>query len=214
MPTVIRAAEHRSTSSPKAFNFVDMSAQAQQYLTKVRAEAAQLIAQARREADALRSRAKEEGRQAALQEVEAMVRKQLATAFPAVQRVLAELENSKHAWLRHWESSAVHVATAMAARVIRREVRQDPEITLTLVREALELAAGNTHLRIHLNPDDCKALGNQVQMLIDELAPLAGAEVQPDPDVMPGSCRLETRFGIIDERFDAQLKRIEEELMQ
>jgi flagellar assembly protein FliH len=214
MPGIIRANQRQYGGFPAAFNFEDMSARAQQYLAKVRAEAAEVMAEARREADALRRQAEEEGRQAGLQAVEVMVRKQLATAFPAVQRVIQELDDSRHAWLRHWEASAVRVASAIAERVIRREVRQDPGITLTLVREALELAAGNTHLRIHLHPEDCKALGNQVQMLIDELAPLSGAEIAPDADVSPGSCRLETQFGIIDERFEAQLKRIEEELMQ
>jgi flagellar assembly protein FliH len=214
MPTIIRASQRQSGDSPTAFNFVDMSSQARQYVTKVRAEAARLIAEARREADAIRRQAEQQGRQAGMQAVEDVVRKQLATAFPALKRVIEEIRNSQHTWLRHWEASAVHVAAAMAERVIRREVRHDPKITLTLVREALELAAGNAHLRIHLNPEDCKALGGHVKTLIDELAPLAEAEILPHPDVSPGGCRLETKFGVIDERFEAQLKRIEEELTQ
>ncbi|MBN2579314.1 MAG: hypothetical protein JXB10_10015 [Pirellulales bacterium] len=214
MPTIIRAAQQQSSRTPTAFNFVDMSAQAQKYLTKVRAEAAELVAAARREADVVRRRAEEEGRQAGLQAVEEMVRKQLATAFPALQQVIEEIRHSRHDWLRHWEARGVHVAAAMAARVIRRELRQDPEIPLTLVREALELAAGNAHLRIRLNPKDCQALGNQVQMLTDALAPLAQAEIIPDADVTPGGCRLDTKFGTIDEQFEAQLQRIEEELTQ
>ena len=38
---------------------------------------------------------------------------------------------------------------------------------MTLVREALELAAGSAHVRVHLHPDDHQALGGQVQMLVD-----------------------------------------------
>jgi flagellar assembly protein FliH len=214
MPTIIRASQRQYAASPKAFNFEDMSSQALQYVAKVRAEVGRLVMEARREGEAIRRKAEEEGRRAGLQAVEDIVRKQLATAYPALKQVIEEIHNSQHAWLRHWEASAVHVAAAMAERVIRREVRHDPKITLTLVREALELAAGNAHLRIHLNPEDCKVLGSQVQTLIDELAPLAEAEILPHPDVSLGGCRLETKFGVIDERFESQLQRIEEELTQ
>jgi flagellar biosynthesis/type III secretory pathway protein FliH len=65
-----------------------------------------------------------------------------------------------------------------------------------------------------LNPNDLKALGNQLTVIINEVAPLAGAELQADPDITPGGCRVETRFGVIDQQFEAQLKRIEEELTQ
>ena len=38
--------------------------------------------------------------------------------------------------MRRWEESAVAVATAIAQRVIRRELDANPEITLDLIREA------------------------------------------------------------------------------
>ena len=92
------------------------------------------------------------------------------------------------------------------------EARQTPEITLTLLREALELAAGSTHLRIHLNPADHETLGPQAETLIAEFSSLGPAKLVADPQVTPGGCRVETRFGIIDQQFEAQLARIEEEL--
>jgi flagellar assembly protein FliH len=87
-----------------------------------------------------------------------------------------------------------------------------PEITLTLVREALELAAGSAQVRIHLHPDDRAALGDQVQLLIREMSGLGSAELVADAAVTRGGCRVETRFGVIDQQFEAQLARIEEEL--
>ena len=41
---------------------------------------------------------------------------------------------------------------------------------------------------------------------------LTTAEIVADPAITLGGCRVETRFGIIDQQFEAQLKRIEEEL--
>ena len=83
---------------------------------------------------------------------------QLATLLPALGQAVAEIRQAKQAWLTHWEQSAVHVASAIARRLVRRELSRSPEITLTLVREALELAAGSSHVRLHFNPADHEAL--------------------------------------------------------
>jgi len=214
MPTIIRATDSNRDVQGVAFNFDDMAARANRYLDKVREEALEMLTKAHEEANTIREAAKQEGYQAGLQMVEELVGKRLATALPALKRVTDDIRNAKQAWLTHWEASAVRVAAAIAERLIRGELSQRPEITLTLVREALELAAGSSRLRIHLNPADREAIGEQAEMLIGELATLTTAELVADPEITPGGCRVETNFGIIDQQFESQLARIEEELTQ
>jgi flagellar assembly protein FliH len=212
MSTIIRTADHGRHTPGVAFNFDDMAVQAKGYLEKIRAEAAQIVAKAQREADGVRARARQEGHQAGWEAVEQIVQQQLATVLPALRNVIQDIQHAKQAWLSHWEASAVHVAAAIAQRLVRRELTRQPEITLTLIHEALELAAGSSELRIHLNPADHKQVGPRAEMLIRELSALTTAELVADPEITPGGCRVETRFGIIDQQFEAQLKRIEEEL--
>ena len=213
MATIIRAADAPHDQHAVAFNFDDLLAQASQCLDEVQTRSAQVVAQAQDQADAIRRQALEEGRQAALQEVEQMVAGQLAPALLALRQAAADLQQAKQAWLSHWEASAVHLAGAIAARIIRHELSRQPEITLALVREALELAAGSPGVRLRLNPDDYKALGAQVRAVIDTMSALGDAEVIADPQIGAGGCRVETRFGTIDQQFESQLKRIEEELL-
>ena len=208
MPTIIRATDRNGGTQAQAFNFDDMGARAEAHVARVRAEAKKIVDQARREAESIRKRAEQDGRQAAMDEVENMVREQLSSA----RNVIAEIQHAKQAWLTRWEASAVRVAAAIAQRLIRRELPNHPEIALTLVREALELAAGSAQLRILMHPDDHKALGKQVEILVEELSGLGEAEFVADPDITPGGCRVETRFGTIDQQFEAQLQRIAEEL--
>ena len=214
MSSVIRAADPNLGTSGVAFNFDDMAAQAKGYLDRVRAEALKIVAKAQQEADSVRRRAEAEGRQAALQAVERIVEKQLATVLPALRQAVADIGHAKQAWLTHWEAGGVHVAAAIAKRLVRGELSRQPEITLKLVREALELAAGSAQIRIHLHPDDQRALGGQVQLLIQALSGLGAAEVIGDAGVSRGGCRVETRFGTIDQQLEAQLARIEEELTE
>jgi len=216
MPTIIKATDRNAGIHGVAFNLDDMAAQAGKYLEKVRAEAAQIVADARQKSQALQKQAQVEGREAGRREVEEMVRTQLGqqldTLLPALQQVVQDIQHAKQAWLRHWEKSAVHVAAAIAGRLVRRELVKAPEITLGLVREALELAVGSSQLRIRLNPTDHEALSPQIEALIEGLSELAPAELIADAQITQGGCRIETRFGAIDQQLEAQLDRIEEEL--
>ena len=220
MSTIIRATAdtHMGTQSPRsvAFNFEDMADRAENYLGQVRAEAAKIVQQARQQAELIRRDAEQEGRRAAWAEVERLTDEkaghQMESVLPALRQAVAQLELARQDWSSHWQHIAVHVATAIAARVIRREVRQSPEISLALVRESLEMAAGSAELTLYLSPQDLAHLGSRVRQIATELLPLASARVVADDKMTCGGCRLETRFGTIDQQIESQLQRIEEEL--
>jgi flagellar assembly protein FliH len=214
MSTIIRATDSRSTARGTAFSFDDLAAQADAYLAQVRADAAAIVARARDEADAVRQQAEQEGHAAALRSAQSIVGQQIVTLLPALREAVADIRDAKQSWLTHWEAGGVRVATAIAERLIRRELEHHPEITLDLLRESLELAAGSAQVCIRLNPVDHKALGAQVRKLAKELSNLGEVEFKADPEITAGGCRVDTRFGAIDQQFDAQLKRIAEELLQ
>ncbi len=216
MSTVIKATDHQRAIQPIAFNLDDVRGNAETYLAKIREQAGQIVSQAHKDAEAIRAKADIEGRKAGEaaidQKVEARVQTMFGTLGPALQKTLGELEQLKGAWLAHWEQQALHLATAIAARVIRRELRADPQIPLELVREALSLAVGSQSVQIRLHPQDHASLGTQVTRLAREVTRLAHAEVVADPAIELGGCRVETDQGVIDQQFATQLARIEEEL--
>jgi flagellar assembly protein FliH len=214
MSTIIRASDFNTNAQGVAFNFDDIALQANQHLAKIRTEAARIVLKAQEEAEAIRKRAESEGRQAAMQAVDEMVGKQLATVLPALKQAVQNIHDARHEWLTQWDSGAVHLATAIAERIIRRQLQEKPEIVLTLVREALELVAGHGEIRILLNPLDLQSLGDQVRLVVEELSPLIKTELKGDPEITAGGCRVETHFGVIDQQIESQLQRIEEELKQ
>jgi flagellar assembly protein FliH len=216
MSTVIKSGGPIRASDGVSFNFDDMADKANQYLDQVRQQALQIVQKAEQDAAAVRARAEEEGRQAAMRAVERVmdekVGKQMATLLPALKQTIDTIQQAKQSWLQHWEKTALHVSAAIAAKIIRREVSRAPEITLTLVKEALELAAGSPEIQLRLNPGDHAALAGQVERLTGELGRLGATKIVADPQITPGGCRVDTRFGVIDQQFEAQLARIEEEL--
>lgn len=212
MATILRAADVQFSPQVASFNLDDAAAEAAECLAQARADAAEIVATAERQAANIRRQAAEAGCEAAMQEFEKMVAAQVAPAIEAIGQAVVQLQCEKQAWISQWETAAVHLAAAIAARVIRREVRHEPEITLSLVREALELAAGSPNVRLHLNPEDYKSLGVEVRTLIKAMSSLGDADVTPDATIAQGGCRVETRFGTIDQQIETQLQRIEEEL--
>ena len=201
---------------PVAFDFEDMSVRADEYLEVVREEAAKIVAEAHQEAEQVRRNAEEIGRQTAQNAIEELlderVAKQMETLRPAIQMLLSQLEDARGAWQLHWEQSAVKLATDIAQRIIRRELREQPEIALDVIRGALELAAGSADMTVRMNPTDYENLGSQVQQLAESICQLAPADVVADAEVAPGGCRVDTRFGEIDAQIESQLRRVEEEL--
>ncbi len=212
MTTIIRATDRHRGTPGVAFHLDDMAVRANGYIDKVRTEAKSIVAAAQREADAIRQKAEQEGRAAGQQAIAKMVQQQLAGVLSALAKVVQEMQLAKQAWLAQWEASGIHVAAAIAERLIRRELSGRPEIPLALVREALELAAGSSQVRIHLNVEDHKTIAGHVELLVKELSSLTAAEIIADKKVSAGGCRIETNFGVIDQQFEAQIARIEEEL--
>jgi flagellar assembly protein FliH len=136
----------------------------------------------------------------------------METLLPALETLMAEMNNTKAELLNRWDQSALKVATTIAERIIRREVAQDAQITLDLITDTLRLAAVMTEISLHISPTDYENLGTQITRLVETVGHLAPSAIVADADVSPGGCRVKTQFGEIDQQIESQLRRIEEEL--
>lgn len=216
MASIIKPRETSSQTHGVAFQFADVADKAKAYLETVQADARRIVADAQAQAKQIREQAQREGRAAAMAEMdraaEQKVAAQVQTLLPALEKMIHDLAQSRHAWLRHWEREAIHLAAALAERVLRRELERQPGVNQDLVREALELAAGSAMIRVHLNPADHASLGEHGQLLARQAAPHDQVEFVADPAITAGGCRVETKFGTIDQQFQVQLARLEEEL--
>jgi flagellar assembly protein FliH len=221
MATVIRnRGSSHSSGAPTAraveFNFEDMNDRANEYLETVRAESAKIVQQAHQQAEQIRRQAQAAGKQAAEEfaqkTLDDRIAKRMDAIFPALEQLLSQLTDAKAELIRRWEESAVAVATAIAERVIRREVEQKPEITLDLIGEALRLAAGAADVTVHVNQADYEHLGAQINRLAYTLSRLAPTQIHADPEISSGGCIVKTKFGEIDQQIESQLARIRDEL--
>jgi flagellar assembly protein FliH len=203
-------------ASGETAGFIDASVEVRSQLDSARNEAARIVEDAHTQADSIRREAQREGVCRATRTIQQQVRlevdRRLETAVPALEQAVRSVEREKARHLKQCESHVVRLATAIAERLVRRELGRSPEITLDLVREALDLAAGSERITLHLNPADYETLGEQAGQLTARLSETTATDIVADPAVSPGGCLIETEFGDIDQQFETQLARIEEEL--
>jgi len=157
-----------------------------------------------------------EGLAAGRAEVEAKLRtefaQQLAAAPSTRDRVLEGLRRAQGEWLARWESDALGLACAIAARIARREFIAEPRLTSGLVRESLRMIAGRQRARLLLHPRDITLLGEEIQQWASSLGRQSAVEIVAEESVEPGGCRVVTEWGEIDQQLSTQLARIAEEL--
>ncbi|MDR1958570.1 MAG: hypothetical protein LBQ54_05960 [Planctomycetaceae bacterium] len=146
------------------------------------------------------------------QECHSIITNRLETLFPAVQAAVSQLKESEAMFLACWEQQTVQLAATIARQTISRELPNMADVPLKLLREALELAIGSVRLKIRMNPRDVEFLEPEIDRLIRQITPAAETEIVSDIRISPGGCYLETSQGMIDQRLESRLARIQEEL--
>ena len=190
-------------------------------LAPVRAQAEALLAQAHREAEELRTAGHAEGLARGLAEAEELVAHEIETRAAAlaearcaevearVAQVFEELSRQHQAardqWLSRWERGAVELAGELAARLLRRELAASAGERADLIRQALDLAAGNSAVRVWVHPNDLPVVTGDCRG--------AGWQLLADNQLVPGDCRLEFPCGEIDARVRTQVRRLLDELL-
>ncbi len=220
MAGVIKAGvkrEDRADARVAAFNLDDLSHKAQRYLDQFRAEAAKILQAAQVQADQIRQKATEEGRLQARKDAEKNLENELKrrseAALATLEKIAVQVESQRAEWRQHWETYAIKLSVGIAERVVRRELKADPHITIEWIREALEMGAGSSQVNVRLHPADIRTLDPMLEDLTGRLGRAVGTNVVADDTMGIGEVRVETEHGALDQRVASQLERLEKELL-
>jgi flagellar assembly protein FliH len=211
MATIIKS-KTALPAEPVIYRFDDVASDAQRIVEEAKAEAAAIVAEAQCQVDDIRHRAEQEGRAAAAEATNQEMQARLESLLPAIHSMTEQLSDARHEWVRQWQQNALQLSVKIAERIVRQEIKRQPSIALTYVRESLEMCAAAPQVRVLLHPDDAQSLGQSARQIVQEIMPAAHAEIAGDDSILPGGCRIETRHGEIDQRIETQLRRIEAEL--
>jgi flagellar assembly protein FliH len=212
--------------SPQSFQLEDIQGRTEAYLAEVHAKARTILEEARQkvrqeasvELDRLRKEAIQTGNAQAVETLkkdrQVRVDSEVAAVRPILESAANELVSMRASWIAHWQDRLADLAAAMAERIVRRELSQQPEIALAWIRESLELASGCDDVVVSLNPQDFERLGDDVRRIAKEIGALGTSRIVPDPHVGVGGCRVRTRYGEIDNTIETQIRRLKEEVAE
>jgi flagellar assembly protein FliH len=213
-----------------AFNFDDLRRQCDEFVEVARGKAKDILAEATRGANEIRSQARAEGIAAGEREGLAAAQhlietraaeiaaqktqEQLRTVLPAFRAAVDALQLERDRWLATWEKSTIKLSAAIAGKILRQELSQHPEMALSIVREALQLAMGQPDVKLHLHPLDLEQLRDCGKEVVSRLGAVGEATLVADESISRGGCLIETHHGVIDARVETQIERIANELIE
>jgi flagellar assembly protein FliH len=109
--------------------------------------------------------------------------------------------------MRRAERELIHLALAMAQRVVRRELSLDPDLLLVIARVAIDRLGERATAVVRLHPADHTVLSKGA------LEANGTIELVADPEVPRGGCRIQSAFGEVDAGIDAQIRELARELI-
>lgn len=146
-----------------------------------------------------------EGLQAARNEVDATMQR--------LEQVIQQLAEPLQAVEEQVEQELLQLAFAIARQVVRRELQQQPEQVIAVVREALAaLPSAAARVTIQLHPEDAQLVREQFAPADDEDAQRAWRVVD-DLTLQRGDCRIESDTSRIDATVEKRLNSVIAELL-
>lgn len=150
-----------------------------------------------------------EAHAAGVSEGEAEGRKRAAAetqaAIERMARSIEEMAGLRARLRKEAEADLVHLALAIARRILCRELAVDPDAMHGLVLGALEKLQGQEICRVRVHP----AHAPLVSQCLRQAIPAAPVEVIPDASREPGAVVFETERGSLDASVETQLREIE-----
>lgn len=218
-PVLIPTAPENSQEQDPAAAIVDAAAvmrtvekRATELMKQAEERVVELMTAAEEQATQLGSRAYDSGfsagREAGYEEGYALGHKEGVAAAQAamgeemalVLQVAGECQSLRAKIIAQAERDIVVLSLAIAERIIKEKVENNPDITIKVVRDVVSRLQNAERGVVRVHPSILEAVGGSKAVMHD----YAGFELVGDASVEPGGCLVETEFGRLDARLDTR----------
>ena len=147
-----------------------------------------------------------QGRQEAL----AAGRQELQAQVAILQRLMQSLTTPFTELDETVETELLSLAMLVARQVIHRELAMDPQLVLTIVREAVALLpVASRSISLQLHPEDARLVREHLSAPVEE----GQLQIVEDAAITRGSCIVSTEHVRIDASIEQQVVRITEAVL-
>lgn len=112
------------------------------------------------------------------------------------------------------EDEIIHLAMAVARKVISNELVANPESIVEIVKRAIQKVTDREEVSVRVNPENLDTTISAQDEISQSVKGIRKFKVLADPSVTLGGCVVETPNGNVDARIERQLEEIEQALME
>lgn len=138
--------------------------------------------------------------------------KKLHTTVGSLAQAVEEISRLRDSLFEKSRQDMVRLVMAIAAQVIRTEIRENENVIVRTVAAALEAAVPAEEYYIRVNPADLAAVTENQPLFLASMKGLQNIHVTADEAVSRGGAVAEARTGDIDATIESQLEGIYEHL--
>jgi len=132
---------------------------------------------------------------------------QLASERATIAETVQAFEKQMSGYYSRVEAELVHLALAIAAKILHREAQVDRMLVAALVKVALEKLQQNTRVTVHVRPEEVTPW---IQYFQEKMAGRIHVDVKADLSLEAQNCLLETEPAAPELAINAKLKEIEQ----
>jgi len=117
--------------------------------------------------------------------------------------LIVEFQQQRKDYYAKVELELVHLALAIAAKILHREAQVDRMVVAGLVKVMIERLQQKTNIIVRVRPEDAEAWRHSFHNHVN-------VQIVDDLTLQPKGCLLETELGVADMGLDSQLKEVEQ----
>ncbi|MGE5397839.1 MAG: FliH/SctL family protein [Chitinophagales bacterium] len=188
--------------------------QAMNMVSEGKEEAQELKIQATEEAEQIKRNAADEayreGWQRAMEESEEERRRAVTESEALIEEAMVQRLDI----IRSSEEIILRLAMAIAKKIIEKEIKQNPDIIISLIRDAVDLLKDAETIKILVNPKDFELLLNEQNKIANQEKVNARINIQSDTRISAGGFIVESEIGTTDARLETRIDNVENVLME
>lgn len=184
-------------------------AEHEQLLRQAQEAAEHCLSDARVQAAALTAEAYSAGFTQGEEAAREAAREQAALVLASFQSAVEEVLHLRAKILRLAEEDVITLALYVARKIIHQEVLGNHEVLTTTLRRALDYLIDSDNVVVRVNPADLQYALELREDLLSTTGRIRALTLQADAAIGRGGCVVESAFGEIDARLEAQIEEVE-----
>ncbi|WP_038057673.1 FliH/SctL family protein [Thermodesulfobacterium hydrogeniphilum] len=128
-----------------------------------------------------------------------------------VEKFLKNLKKETENSVLNLDKEVLKLAIDIAEKIVCKEIKINPEISLNIIKEALNYIAEGIEVNIKVNPEELNYLKEN---LLKNIKTFKKINFIPDESISKGGVFIETSLGVIDATFEKRWQRLLDELLK